>query len=261
MLLHGFADSADCWRPVLTLLERAGRTAVAVDLVGFGAADSTRWGPLLPQWDEFVEAVVAQHGATSAVVLVGNSLGGLLTVRAAATVKGLPIRGVVAIDAAGTGWTPLVRAVIVQNLLLLTPLVALPVPPMVRRAGVTLVARIVLYGRWRSADPETIDSFAKGIRTRRDAQRLIAVARRTVGEVNAHGPFDGIDCATVVLHGRRDLLVSVDAARRLHRMIPGSRLVVLERSGHCPQLDAPERVAALAIELAATATPRRAGTA
>jgi pimeloyl-ACP methyl ester carboxylesterase len=204
---------------------------------------------------------VAQHGATSAVVLVGNSLGGLLTVRAAATVKGLPIRGIVAIDAAGTGWTPLVRAVIVQNLLILTPLVALPVPPMVRRAGVTLAARIVLYGRWRSADPETIDNFAKGIRTRRDAQRLIAVARRTVREVNALETFDGIDCATVVLHGRRDPLVSVDAARRLHRMIPGSRLVVLERSGHCPQLDAPERVAALAIELATAATAGRAGTA
>lgn len=39
VLLHGFADSADTWRGVLTRLEAAGRPAVAVDLPGFGQAD------------------------------------------------------------------------------------------------------------------------------------------------------------------------------------------------------------------------------
>jgi pimeloyl-ACP methyl ester carboxylesterase len=36
LLLHGFGDSADTWRPVLTLLAEAGQAAIAVDLPGFG---------------------------------------------------------------------------------------------------------------------------------------------------------------------------------------------------------------------------------
>jgi pimeloyl-ACP methyl ester carboxylesterase len=40
LLLHGYADSADTWRPLLAALGRAERRAVAVDLPGFGAADS-----------------------------------------------------------------------------------------------------------------------------------------------------------------------------------------------------------------------------
>ncbi|MGB3332425.1 MAG: alpha/beta fold hydrolase, partial [Mycobacterium sp.] len=46
VLLHGYGDSADTWRGVLTRLAAAGRRAVAVDLPGFGQADPRRAGPL-----------------------------------------------------------------------------------------------------------------------------------------------------------------------------------------------------------------------
>jgi alpha-beta hydrolase superfamily lysophospholipase len=39
VLLHGYADSADTWRPVLSRLEAAGRHAINVDLPGFGHAE------------------------------------------------------------------------------------------------------------------------------------------------------------------------------------------------------------------------------
>ncbi|MGW4248871.1 alpha/beta fold hydrolase, partial [Nocardia sp. NPDC004722] len=47
VLFHGFADSADTWREVLVRLARAGRTALAVDLPGFGAADPRRAGAIV----------------------------------------------------------------------------------------------------------------------------------------------------------------------------------------------------------------------
>ena len=39
LLLHGFADSADTWRPLMRAMERDERHLVAVDLPLFGRAD------------------------------------------------------------------------------------------------------------------------------------------------------------------------------------------------------------------------------
>jgi pimeloyl-ACP methyl ester carboxylesterase len=64
----------------------------------------------------------------------------------------------------------------------------------------------------------------------------------------------GIGIPMTVVHGRRDRLVPVSASRVLYEANPGSRLVVLERAGHCPQLDAPRAVAHYARELARIAT-------
>jgi hypothetical protein len=67
VMFHGYADSADTWRGVLTEVEAAGRRAVAVDLPGFGAADPRTDGPMLPQFDAFADARTAACSASSRV--------------------------------------------------------------------------------------------------------------------------------------------------------------------------------------------------
>ncbi|HET7691231.1 MAG TPA: alpha/beta fold hydrolase, partial [Nocardioidaceae bacterium] len=62
VLLHGFGDSADTWSGVLARLAQAGRSAVAVDLPGFGEADDLADGAILPQLDRFVAALADAHG-------------------------------------------------------------------------------------------------------------------------------------------------------------------------------------------------------
>ncbi|MFD6159510.1 alpha/beta fold hydrolase [Nocardia sp. NPDC060256] len=59
----------------------AGRAAFAVDLPGFGLADPREPGPLTPQFDSFVDAIIAEHGP---LTLVGNSLGAATALHAAA---------------------------------------------------------------------------------------------------------------------------------------------------------------------------------
>ncbi len=71
----------------------------------------------------------------------------------------------------------------------------------------------------------------------------------------AHETADGhrdlqITCPAVVAHGARDRIIPVHASRTLHQQIAGSALVVLPRSGHCPQLDNPREVVRLILELA-----------
>nr|WP_067561949.1 hypothetical protein [Nocardia acidivorans] len=65
---------------MLTALGYRGRCAQAVDMAGFGAAESFAPGPLMPQLDAFADALPEALGP---VVLVGNSLGFAVSLRAA----------------------------------------------------------------------------------------------------------------------------------------------------------------------------------
>src|SRR5688500_3674083 len=101
LLIHGYADSADTWRPLLAELGDAGRAATAIDLAGFGASDvdGLGAGPLLPRWDAMVAEAVSRLSAAhdgSDVFIAGNSLGGALAMRAAQNAE-LPLAGIVPI--------------------------------------------------------------------------------------------------------------------------------------------------------------------
>ena len=49
-----------------------------------------------------------------------------------------------------------------------------------------------------------------------------------------------IRCPTLVCVGRHDWICPVDQSEEIHRLIPGSRLVIFERSGHSPHIEEPE---------------------
>jgi pimeloyl-ACP methyl ester carboxylesterase len=84
ILLHPFGVTASTWGPVLGSLGRSGNSAYAPDSIGAGRADGFANGPLLPQLDEFVGAVVAAHSTEGPVTLVGVSHSAVLALRAAA---------------------------------------------------------------------------------------------------------------------------------------------------------------------------------
>ncbi|HUG17214.1 MAG TPA: glycosyltransferase, partial [Thermomicrobiales bacterium] len=48
-----------------------------------------------------------------------------------------------------------------------------------------------------------------------------------------------VRCPALVLHGDRDEIISLDVGRAVHQSIAGSRMVVLEDSGHAPHLRDP----------------------
>lgn len=46
----------------------------------------------------------------------------------------------------------------------------------------------------------------------------------------------------LVIHGREDRVIPFEVGERLHKLIPGSEMVVLEKSGHAPVWDQPTRL-------------------
>ena len=88
VLVHGFGGSAGQWRATIDDLSASGRTVYALDLIGFGASPKADVDYSIELWalqlTEFIQRVVmGEDGAASAVV-VGNSIGSLVCVCAAA---------------------------------------------------------------------------------------------------------------------------------------------------------------------------------
>jgi pimeloyl-ACP methyl ester carboxylesterase len=95
VLVHGGAAHSRWWDHIAPLLARGWRV-VAMDLSGHG--DSGRRDRYsLDTWAREVLAVVADAGTAASTVVIGHSMGGLVTLRLA-TLAGSQIAGAVAID-------------------------------------------------------------------------------------------------------------------------------------------------------------------
>jgi pimeloyl-ACP methyl ester carboxylesterase len=259
LLLHGFADSADTWRPLLDELRRRERAAVALDCPGFGAATPLQdGGPIVPQLDRFVEAAVERWSGEGGVVIAGNSLGGVLALRGAENDR-LPVRGVVPIAPAGLEmptWFQLIQGEPLLRALLATPM---PVPEPVVRQVVGRAYRLLAFADASGIDRGVIDSFTSHIRTKADAVRILSAGRRLLPELDQCFELGRVRCPVLVIWGDRDRMVSIGGAQRLLAEVPHAKLETLEGVGHCPQLEAPRRVAELLAgfcdETAGTASP------
>ncbi|SHN45313.1 alpha/beta fold hydrolase [Cryptosporangium aurantiacum] len=62
----------------------------------------------------------------------------------------------------------------------------------------------------------------------------------------------GLTVPTLVIGGRYDVICGERWAREIHDLVPGSRLVILEESGHLGHVEEPERFAAAIAELVAS---------
>jgi len=63
-----------------------------------------------------------------------------------------------------------------------------------------------------------------------------------IGRVDSRPSLARIACPTLVLCGREDLLLPLELSEEMHAGIAGSRLVVVETSGHMSAMEQPEAV-------------------
>ncbi len=247
LLLHGWSDSADTWRPLLAELARRGRAAIALDMPGFGTAQRlSPTDPVLEQLDVFAAAATRHWAAArgSEIVLAGNSLGGCAAMRAAENPE-LPIAGIVPVAPAGLAmarWFRIVEGERLVRLLLSSPI---PLPEFLVRDAVGRVYRVLAFADPRAADPAVVASFTRHLRTQRDLAAVLEIGRRLFGELSEPFRLGRVRCPVLLVWGDRDRMVFSTGADRVLREVPGSQIEIIERCGHCPQLEATERLADL----------------
>lgn len=247
VLLHGYGDTADTWRQVLHRFGDAGRHAVAVDLPGFGRAEARPPGPLVEQFDAFADALLNDVGPA---VLIGNSLGAATAVRAASRQPSL-VTALVAIDDPVNARHWLARFArrrpVPAGVWAGVGRLRLPAPAV--KWATQTAARYVLYGPGSPVDPSVLAHWSESTAGPHGFATLGRYAFQYAIETSCGHSDLRVSCPTVIVHGGRDRIIPVQASVMLHRQIPGSELVVLPNSGHCPQLDNPAEVVRLSLRL------------
>jgi pimeloyl-ACP methyl ester carboxylesterase len=246
--VHGLGGSLVNWAALAPLLTDRVRV-IAVDLVGFGSTRAVGRSSTVASnqrlLDRFLTEVV-----TGPAILVGNSMGGLITALQA-DAHPETVAGAVLIDPA------LPLAVRARPDPFVTAMFAMYVVPPVGRAGLRLrrnrtspeqaaidVLRLcgvdtdelppavleqhLALARVRRAYDEVDDSMLGAARS----LMSVLARRRHYAAVLA-----GLQVPVLLLHGDRDRLVSVVSARAAAKANPAWRFEVAEGVGHVPQLE------------------------
>lgn len=267
LLVHGLAGSTIEWESAGGGLAGAlGADVFAVDLPGFGRTRLARGRSSIPSHAEAIRGVL--HAVGDAV-LVGNSMGGVISMRVATSTE--RVRGLVLVDpalvmtgAASGGGSPVRTAA--RYALALTPGVGPAVIRTMRRragaegyianrlAGIVkdpsrvapeVRARLVEQAIERSAYRESSRCYSSSARS------IFTGARASWREVGR------VQVPTFVMHGVHDALVPVGVVDRLRSMRPDWHYEVVDDAGHQPHLELPDEfVTSVAAWISTHASPR-----
>jgi pimeloyl-ACP methyl ester carboxylesterase len=251
--VHGLAGSAVNWSAIAPLLTTRYRV-IAPDLAGHGLTRSGQRSTAVPANRLLLDGFLGLIAATP-VILMGNSMGGMISLLEASAAPGR-VSGLILVDPA----LPFVPAR--PDLLVATLFAAGGLPGLgaallrgVRRLPPETIVRrtLSLCCQDPSRVPPTVVAQHVAVARARagfaEAGRDMAVATRSVIATAGLGGYayrQGIaelSCPVLLLHGRRDRLVPVSAARATARSRPSWTLVVLPGAGHVPQLEAPRECA------------------
>lgn len=275
LYVHGLGGSSTNWTDLSGLL--ASRLeGQAIDLPGFGRSDPARRYTIAAFADRVIRWI--EHSDRGPVHLFGNSLGGAISVRVAGTRPDL-VRSLTLVSPAMPFLDPRRSS---QSRVL--PLLAIPRGD---RLALRFLGRITPEEMARQiiatcfADPGRVSEKRRleaieEIRIRYELDHYIPAylssLRGLVSSfLRAYLPGDGsqwriasrITAPTLVIGGRQDQLVDIRVAPQVARMIPDSRLLILDQVGHVAQMEVPRVVARAAVALLdeihqpATASPPR----
>ena len=260
LYVHGLGGASTNWTDLAGLLA-VRCEGWALDLPGFGRSQPPPSGSYSVRGHvravvDVLEHVAAQPGEAAGrpVHLLGNSLGGLVSLVAAARRPDL-VASLTLVSPA----MPVYRVpAAFSRALLLLLLPGVPTLAERRLAGVTPEQSVrgmtqMCFGeparvpreRLEAAVEEARERAAQGWANRsltRSMRGLITSYLR-VGRANAWRMAASLRMPTLVVWGDRDRLVDPRLAPRLAAAVPDARLLVLETVGHVAMLEAPEETA------------------
>jgi pimeloyl-ACP methyl ester carboxylesterase len=226
VLIHGLGDQASVWKNTIVPLAQNHRV-IALDLVGFGRSDK----PLLSyQPQTFVDFLGGFLNAlhVERASLVGNSLGAQVAALYAIEHPG-SVESLVLVDGGGYKLPPGAISPRMQAALRLST-----------REDYRYFAQFTFYDKKFLPNDAFMD-YAIGERVRRGdgytINQLIESLLRNDDVLD--GRLGAITAPTLIIWGRGDRLIPFTSVSRLSRDIKGSRLQVIEKCGHIPQVECP----------------------
>lgn len=250
VLVHGLGGSHINWMRVGSALSTYGRV-LAPDLIGFGRTVPDRRSPGVMSNRALVDRFTAEVGGGDAI-LVGNSMGGLISLLQAAR-RPHRVRGLVLVDPALFG-SPGHRpdpAFMLRGAILATPFLG-EFMARAHEARTTPEQRVREVLDLCCVDPTRVPDDVVAAHVEMTAERELmpwslpahVEAARSIAGALIPPLFNRTVCSvavpTLLVHGTEDRLVPVDAARHLARRRPDWTYAEFEGVGHAPMLDEPD---------------------
>ncbi len=250
VLVHGLGGCHLNWMPSAHMLAKHARV-LAVDLVGFGRSASAGRGHGMEAQSAMLTRFVREVAGSDAV-LVGNSMGGLVTLMTAAQTR---VGGLVMVSPAlpppDFSEVRVEPAMLGRQLVHLTPgvgEVAMYLSGLRGGARGLFVDLLTLGCKDVSRVPsEVIEANVSMIAHRMEKQPFLHArsyldATRSLLATLArpaaiHALAERVTAPTLILHGEHDRLVPVSFSRAFAAAHPRFALEVLEDVGHVPQME------------------------
>ena len=234
VFVHGLSGTWQNWLENLPYFAQK-RRCIAMDLPGFGFSEMPREKISISGYARQVDALCEQLDLGRCVV-VGNSMGGFVTAEMEIRYPERVTRAAL-VAAAGISITNLRRRPLLTG------------ARMIAAFGATSAAQ----SRFLATRPNLRWLFTNFVfrHPTRLAPDLVYEQVRGAGRPGFVAALDAltsydfrdrlpeIKCPTLIVWGEHDMLVPVEDAEEFERLIPESRTIILEDTGHVPMLERP----------------------
>jgi pimeloyl-ACP methyl ester carboxylesterase len=252
LLVHGLGGSLLNWRDVTGSLART-HHVWSVDLIGFGATPRAGREATIPANYEVVDRMAEHVGGGQPVVLVGNSMGGLISILVASR-RPERIASLVLVDPA----LPMARGGRIPLMIAAAFLVmrAPRVGPWLVRSGSrqlgaerlvdeVLTLCTVDVSRISPETREALIAQTKWRQEQHEPDRAFLEASSSLVQWLWHRQtldrhICRVKAPTLLIHGDHDNLVSLSASTSIAAMRPDWSFRVLANTGHIPQMERPQ---------------------
>ena len=233
VLVHGLGGDADDWAFCLEALAASHRV-IALELLGFGRSDKPHIEYTIAGYVEVLDRFLRTLDIERAT-LAGHSLGGAI---AATFALQFPqaVDKLVLIDSAGVwaGMSDLPVDLRVSTLAHMREVFEFLFYD--KRLATDGLIELSYQQHLERGDGYTIHSLYENLRGGRERldDRISALA-----------------VPTLIIWGEADAIFPLAIGRRIHALVPGSKLEVIPRCGHLPNLERPAELARCILEFAA----------
>ena len=248
ILLHGFGASIGHWRHNLAVFSQS-HPVYALDMLGFGASEKAAANYNVKLWVaqvyDFWRTFVREP-----VVLIGNSIGSLVCLAAAAAHPDM-VRGVVMMSLPDPSLEeemipPQLRSLVatIKNLIL-SPLLLKSFFYWVRHPQKVRGWASIAYANPEAITDELVDILAGPAQDRGSAQAFCAILKAMTN--SGFGPsvkslLPNLNIPLLLIWGNKDRMIPKGLARQFQQYNPTLEIVELANAGHCPHDECPEEV-------------------
>ncbi|MGH7999373.1 MAG: alpha/beta fold hydrolase [Brasilonema sp.] len=248
ILLHGFGASIGHWRHNLEVLGEH-HTVYALDMLGWGASEKAPVNYSVHLWAEqiydFWKVFICQP-----VVLIGNSLGSLVCLAAAAAHPEM-VQGVVMMSLPDPSLEqeaiPAILRPIVMGIknLVASPLLLKPLFHVLRRPTIVRRWASIAYANPEAITDELVEILVGPAQDRGSARAFSALFKATIGinfSPSVKTVLPTLQIPMLLVWGQKDRFIPSALAGQFAHFNEKLELLNLEDVGHCPHDERPELI-------------------